>query len=222
MEVASVCRFRMRPANYLSRFGREHEWHLVVPNSFRHFTFQHPARLHHLVELDWRAFSLSRFKSVRSISDAVKCDGVEQLLVEGGTERRATASLKVNQRLKRFQRLQRPFEADRPRLHSVLRRRLRHDRADEIVGENVRPDFFVDEFRRLAAQHVHFHRGLDRSQIELVVPAGAIQTGKVFLGRFHWVEQGRDDDNGLRSKSRLLDAKASFANRHVLRKGVVR
>src|SRR5688572_6127627 len=88
--------------------GLTHEWHLVVPNSFRHFTFQHPARLHHLVELDWRAFSLTRFKTVRSIGDAMKCDGVEQLFVKGGSERRATASLKVNQRLKRLQRLQRP------------------------------------------------------------------------------------------------------------------
>ena len=90
--------------------GREHEWHLVVPNLFRHFTFQHPARLHHLVELDWRAFSLARLESVRSISDAMKCDSVEQLLVEGSPERRATASLKVNQRLKCGQCLQRPLK----------------------------------------------------------------------------------------------------------------
>ena len=174
-----------------------------------------------MVELDRRAFSLARLESVRSIGDAMKCDGVEQLLVEGGPERGVAASLKVDQRLKRFQRLQRPFEADRSRLHSAFRRRLRHDRADEIVGEDVRPDFFVDEFRRLAAQDVHLHRGLDRPQIELVVPAGTIQTGQVLLGRFHWVQQGRHHDNGLRSESRLLDAKASFANRHVLRQRVV-
>jgi hypothetical protein len=68
------------------RVGVNDEWHLVVPNLFRHFTFQHPARLHHLVKLDRRAFSLARLESVRSISDAMKCDGVEQLLVEGVTE----------------------------------------------------------------------------------------------------------------------------------------
>ena len=143
-----------------SYIGPLHEWHLVAPKSFRHFTFQHPARLHHLVELDWRAFSLARLESVRSISDAMKGDGIEQLLVEGGAES-AAESLKVDQRLKRLQCLQRPFEADRSRLQSAFRRSLGHDRADEIVGKNVRPDLFVNELRRLAAQDVHFHRGLD-------------------------------------------------------------
>lgn len=56
--------------------GRGDEWHLVFANPFRHFTFHHPARLHHLIELERRAFSLSRLKSVRSISYAVKCDRV--------------------------------------------------------------------------------------------------------------------------------------------------
>src|SRR5688572_24072332 len=105
--------------------GRCDEWHLNVPNSFRHLTFQHPARLHHLVELDWRAFSLARLESVWPICHAMKCYGVEQLLVEGGAERGVAAPLKVDQRLKRLKRLQRPFEADRSRLHSVLRRGLR-------------------------------------------------------------------------------------------------
>ena len=152
----------------------------------------------------------------------MKCDGVEQLLVEDGAERGVTASLKVDQRLKRFQRLERPFEADRSRLHAVLRRRLGHDRADEIVGQDVRPDLLADEFRRLAAQDVHLHRRLDRSQIEFVVPAGTIQSRQVFLGRFLGIEQGRDHDDGLRPESRLLDSNASFANRQVLRKRVVR
>ncbi len=63
-----------------------------------------------------------------------------------------TAFLKVDEQLKRLQRLQRPFEADRSRLDTVLRRRLRHDRADEIVGKNMRPHLFTDEFRRLAIE----------------------------------------------------------------------
>ena len=52
-----------------------------------HFTFQHPSRLDHLVELDRRAFSLAWIESFRSISDAV--DGVKQLLVEGVAEKNA-------------------------------------------------------------------------------------------------------------------------------------
>ncbi len=69
--------------------------------------------------------------------------------------------LKVNQRLKRFQGLEGSFEADRPRLDVVLACGLRHDRADEIVGQDVRPDFFVNQFRRFASQDVHLHRCLD-------------------------------------------------------------
>ena len=117
---------------------------------------------------------ISRLESVRSIGNAVKCDGIEQLLVEDSAERGVAASSKVEQRPKRLQRLQGSFEADRARLHALLRRRLRHDRADEIVGEDVRPDFFVDEVRRLAPQHVHLHRRFDGPQIKLVVPARAI------------------------------------------------
>ena len=66
--------------------------------------------------------------------------------------------LKVNQRLKRFQGLESPFEADRPWLDVVHGCGLRHDRADEIVSQDVRPDFFVNQLWRFAAQNIHLHR----------------------------------------------------------------
>jgi hypothetical protein len=126
------------------------EWHLVLANSFEYGQFSLvPGQFEFGVSLR-SSLPISRLESVRSISDAMKCDGLQQLLVKGVSEGRAT-SLKVDQRMKRFQRLQRPFEADRSRLDSALCRRLGHDRADEIVGEHVRPDLLMDKFRRLAS-----------------------------------------------------------------------
>ncbi len=121
--------------------------------------------------------------------------------------------LKVNQRLKRFQGLEGPFEADRSRLDIVLACGLRHDRADEIVGQDVRPDFFVNQLWRFAAQDVHLHRCLDRSQIELIIPTRTVQKGEVLLGRLLGIKQGRHHDDGLGPEAGLLDAKPNFSNR---------
>jgi len=139
------------------------EWHLDFDNSVRHFTFELPARSCHLFEPDGPAFSLSRFKAVGTISHAVTCDRIEQLLVKVGAKRSPAMPLKINERLERFECLQSPFEADRARLGFVFGCGLRHDCPDQIVGEQVRPDFFVNEFGCFAAQDVHLHRGLDRA-----------------------------------------------------------
>ena len=95
--------------------------------------------------------------------------------------------LKVDQGLKSFQCLHRSFEADGPRLDVVPKSGLSHDRVDEIVGEDVSPDFLANELRRFASQDTHLHRRLDRSQIELVVPTRTIQKGEILLGRLFWV-----------------------------------
>ena len=110
-------------------------------------------------------------------------DGSEQLLVKVRTESTIAMFMKIDQRLKCFQRLESAFETNRSWLDVVSDRGLRHDRANQIVRQNMCPDFLANEFRRFAAQHVHLHRGLDRSQIQFVVPAGAIQLREVFPGR---------------------------------------
>ena len=130
--------------------------------------------------------------------------------------------LKVNQRLKRFQGLEGSFEADRPRLDVVLACGLRHDRADEIVGQDVRPDFFMNEFWRFASQDIHLHCRLDRSQIELIVPTRTVQKGKILLGRLLGIKQGRHHDDGLGPEARLLDANPSFSDREIFRQRFVR
>jgi hypothetical protein len=67
-----------------------------------------------------RLLSASGLEAVWSISDAMGGDGVEQLLVQDGAERVVAVPLKVEQRSKRLQCLQRSFEADRALLDASL------------------------------------------------------------------------------------------------------
>jgi hypothetical protein len=87
--------------------------------------------------------------------------------------------LRGDQWLKRFQCLNGSLEADGTGFESVLVCGLRDDGPDEIVSENVRPDLFAHEFRRLATQDVHLHRLLQRPQVEFSVPAGAVETCQI-------------------------------------------
>src|SRR5262245_15391720 len=83
----------------------------------------------------------------------------------------APGSLKVEQQVKCFQGWHGALEADSAGQEAVGRRGLRHDGADEVIGQGERPDLFADQLWRLAAQLMHLHGGLDRLQIELDLPA---------------------------------------------------
>ena len=65
----------------------------------------------------------------------------------------------------------------------------------QVVPQQVGPDFFTHQLGRLATQHVHLHRGLNRPQVELLVPTRAVQLGQVLLGVPLRVEQRRDQDD---------------------------
>lgn len=80
-------------------------------------------------------------------------------------------ALNRNQRLKCLQRLDRSFEADRSRVDVVFAGGLGDDGADEVVSQNVRPDLLPNQLRCLAAQDIHLHRLLERSQIEFTLPS---------------------------------------------------
>jgi len=66
-----------------------------------------------------------------------------------------TVALDGEERLERFQRLDRTLEADRSRLNTVLGRRLSHDGADEVVSQNVSPELPPHQIRRFATQDIH-------------------------------------------------------------------
>lgn len=53
--------------------------------------------------------------------------------------------LVVNQSLKLFEKLKRPFEANCSWLNAMLGCGLSHYRTDQVVGQNVRPDFFPNQ-----------------------------------------------------------------------------
>ncbi len=97
-------------------------------------------------------------------------DSVQQPIVETAARNYAIA-LRGDQRLKGFQGLNGALEADGSGLDVVLGRGLSKNRADQIVSQDVRPDFLPHEFRRLATQDVHLHGLIERPQIEFGVPA---------------------------------------------------
>lgn len=65
------------------------------------------------------------------------------------------------QRLKRFQRLDRALKADCSWFDAVFDRGLSNDRTDEIVSQNVSPDLSPYKLWLLATQDVHLHRLLE-------------------------------------------------------------
>ena len=70
----------------------------------------------------------------------------------------ATCSGERDERLEGFQCLQRSFEAQRSRLNAVFLRSLRHDRANQVVRQQVSPDFLANQLRSLASDDIHLHR----------------------------------------------------------------
>jgi hypothetical protein len=85
-------------------------------------------------------------------------DRIEQVLVEDLAEGRVVFALESNHWLEGFERLDRSLEADRSWLDAVFGCRLSRDRTDEIVGQDMRPEFLPDKFWCLASQDVHLER----------------------------------------------------------------
>src|SRR5215472_12164689 len=114
--------------------------------------------------------------------------------------------------LKGLQHLERRLETDGSRRDFVLACRLSHDRTDQVVRQDVRPNLLADKFWRLAAQQIHLESDLDRPQIELLVPASAIDLSKIVLGVPVGIEQRRGDDQAANAKARSLDADAALSD----------
>ena len=88
-------------------------------------------------------------------------------------------TLNGDQRLERFEHLDRALEADCSWFDVVPSCRLRHHGTDKIVSQNVRPDLLPHQFGRLATQDVHLHRLLKGSQIKFRIPPGSIELREV-------------------------------------------
>src|SRR5262249_55532729 len=67
------------------------------------------------------------------------------------------------------------LETDLPRLDFALAGGHRHDRAQQVVSQQVRPDLLAHHLWTLAAQHVHLHHRLDRADVDLPLPPPLVQ-----------------------------------------------
>ena len=88
---------------------------------------------------------------------AVVSDGREEASAQ---VRQRTGSARAQTIAKGVQCLQGALEANLPRRQVVFLGRLSHDLADQVVGQQVRPNFFANHRRTLATQYVHLHKRL--------------------------------------------------------------
>src|SRR5262249_5591857 len=73
------------------------------------------------------------------------------VLVNLHAENTDMLALHRDHRLEGFERLDRSLEPDRSRLDAMFCCSLSYNRADEVVGQDMRPQFLPDEFRGFAS-----------------------------------------------------------------------
>lgn len=78
--------------------------------------------------------------------------------------------------------LQRMLEAQLSRQDASSQCRLGHQQPDQVVRQQIDPKLFLTHLRRFAAEHCHAQGRLDISQIQLHLPALAIQPLQLDLG----------------------------------------
>ena len=103
-------------------------------------------------------FSKSRFNTVGTVRNTMCNDGIEQLVVKCRPNSGAVLGFARDQRLEGFERLDGALEADGPWFDAMLDGGLGHDRSDQIVGQDVRPNLLAHQFWCLASQDVHLQR----------------------------------------------------------------
>lgn len=70
---------------YFDGTGYWVEWHVVLRNAKDDIMFEFAPGFHHAIVLLLSALSLSRFKSIRSIVNAMRRHGVEELLAKASS-----------------------------------------------------------------------------------------------------------------------------------------
>ena len=147
--------------------GRCDEWHLDLDNSFGHLAFHLSAGLGQPAVVIAPPLFHPRLVPIRAVTDPVRGDGVEQVVVQAQPAGGVLRGSELQQGLERSQGLHRPREAQRPRCDAVFGRGLGHHGAEEVVGQDVRPHFLPHQLRRLVPQLPHLHRRLERAYIQL-------------------------------------------------------
>ena len=127
-------------------------------NSFPHIAFGIPPGSYEKAIVFGSAFSQPRFKSVGPIGDSVYGDCIQQAMVKELAEGGVVLTLQYDHGLKGFERLKCSLETDRSRFHAMFDSGLCCDRPDEVVGQDVRPEFLPDKLWGLATQDVYLQR----------------------------------------------------------------
>jgi hypothetical protein len=75
--------------------------------------------------------------------------------------------------------------------------RLRHERANEVIGDEMHLDFFIDHRGSFATEHIHVQSGFDVVPIEFNFPTPVIESGQQLARPELGVGEGRNQSNRL-------------------------
>lgn len=128
------------------------------------------------------SFDGARLDASGSVAHTLLCDQDEQRTEPALVIRAGVAIPGAPQ-------LQGVFEAEFAWVARAERSCLDHHQPDEVVGQQIDPDFFLRHRRGLAAQYFHAEGGLDMTKVEFDVPALTVQGFQVRLGRLRRAQQ---------------------------------
>ena len=118
--------------------GRWNEWHLGFAKVFCHLAFNFAAWTCQPAVMTAPPLFHARFATIRSVSDSMSGDGIEEVLIRAQALCGVTVGAKLGQRLESFQGLHGSLEADGPRQNIVFCRSLGHDGADDPPASGER------------------------------------------------------------------------------------
>ncbi len=122
---------------------------------------------------------------------------------------------------KASQRLDRSLETDRSGVETVFGCGLGDHRANEIVGQDVRPDFLAHQLRCFAPQNFHVHGLFQISKIKFRIPSSAVELREIVLRVLACVQQCRGHNDFLGAKAWLFDLDLGFPHREIIGKRIV-
>jgi hypothetical protein len=152
----------------------------------------------------------SRFDAAGAVGDFAVRDLGEQLSTMGFNPIRVDQVAR-EQHPRREHVLTGARETDVPRLLVVQQRGRGGGRADQVVTQQRRPQFFTNHLGRLATHMTEIERLLDRANIQFLIPAKTIELRDVFCGVDFGVGQRGDDGQCPRATPLLNDVVADLA-----------
>ena len=124
----------------------------------------------------WAALFSAWFVTIGAVGNMIGDDDFEHRVEEGGLL--AGFSLRgVNRVGKVTQSVEGSFEAQAAKLHAMEEGGALHERADEVVGNNMEQKFFLDHRWCQAAQDIEGECDFDFSEMKLHAPALQVKRG---------------------------------------------